>query len=126
MNKYESVLIARQDLGASQVNTLVDELKKDENNEVVKSFIKAMASGTKEEYNKRIKEYRTNNSEKFENYMDSLNGYYYLLWKNKSIYKKGFSPIKFLFPLIILTVLSLSFALAKSTKGNLFLNIIAH
>ena len=27
MNKYESVLIARQDLGASQVNTLVDELK---------------------------------------------------------------------------------------------------
>ena len=28
MNKYESVLIARQDLGASQVNTLVDELKK--------------------------------------------------------------------------------------------------
>lgn len=67
---------------------LVDELKKDENNEVVKSFIKAMASGTKEEYNKRIKEYRTNNSEKFENYMDSLNGYYYLLWKNKSIYKK--------------------------------------
>ena len=27
MNKYESVLIARQDLGASQVSTLVDELK---------------------------------------------------------------------------------------------------
>ena len=27
MNKYESVLIARQELGASQVNTLVDELK---------------------------------------------------------------------------------------------------
>ena len=27
MNKYESVLIARQDLGSSQVNTLVDELK---------------------------------------------------------------------------------------------------
>ena len=27
MNKSESVLIARQDLGASQVNTLVDELK---------------------------------------------------------------------------------------------------
>ena len=27
MNKYESVLIARQDLGTSQVNTLVDELK---------------------------------------------------------------------------------------------------
>ena len=27
MTKYESVLIARQDLGASQVNTLVDELK---------------------------------------------------------------------------------------------------
>ena len=28
MNKYESVLIARQDLGASQVNALVDDLKK--------------------------------------------------------------------------------------------------
>ena len=27
MNKYESVLIARQDLGASQVNALVDSLK---------------------------------------------------------------------------------------------------
>lgn len=27
MNKYESVLIARQDLGVSQVNTLVDSLK---------------------------------------------------------------------------------------------------
>ena len=27
MNKYESVLIARQDLGASQVNTLIDSLK---------------------------------------------------------------------------------------------------
>jgi len=27
MNKYESVLIARQDLGASQVNSLVDSLK---------------------------------------------------------------------------------------------------
>jgi small subunit ribosomal protein S6 len=27
MNKYESVLIARQDLGASQINTLVDSLK---------------------------------------------------------------------------------------------------
>ena len=27
MNKYESVLIARQDLCSSQVNTLVDELK---------------------------------------------------------------------------------------------------
>lgn len=28
MNKYESVLIARQDLGASQVSSLVDDLKK--------------------------------------------------------------------------------------------------
>lgn len=27
MNKYESVLIARQDLGASQVNSLIDDLK---------------------------------------------------------------------------------------------------
>ena len=27
MNKYESVLIARQDLGASQVSSLVDGLK---------------------------------------------------------------------------------------------------
>ena len=27
MNKYESVLIARQDLGASQVNSLIDSLK---------------------------------------------------------------------------------------------------
>ncbi len=27
MNKYESVLIARQDLGASQVNSLIDTLK---------------------------------------------------------------------------------------------------
>ena len=27
MNKYESVLIARQDLGSSQVNALVDSLK---------------------------------------------------------------------------------------------------
>ena len=27
MNKYESVLIARQDLGASQLNSLVDSLK---------------------------------------------------------------------------------------------------
>ncbi len=27
MNKYESVLIARQDLGSSQVNSLVDSLK---------------------------------------------------------------------------------------------------
>ena len=27
MNKYESVLIARQDLGASQINSLVDSLK---------------------------------------------------------------------------------------------------
>ena len=27
MNKYESVLIARQDLGASQVSSLIDSLK---------------------------------------------------------------------------------------------------
>jgi len=67
---------------------LVDELKKDENNEVVKAFIKAMASGTKEEYNKKIKEYRINNGEKLENYVDSLNEYYFSLWRDKLIYKK--------------------------------------
>ena len=39
MNKYESVLIARQDLGASQVSALVDGLKKvvaDQGGEVVR------------------------------------------------------------------------------------------
>ena len=39
MNKYESVLIARQDLGASQVSSLVDSLKQvvaDQGGEVVR------------------------------------------------------------------------------------------
>ena len=63
MTNYESVLIARQDLGASQVNSIVEDLSnviKKEGGEVVRvdncCNIQTILSSTKEEGGKEISE----------------------------------------------------------------------